>query len=32
MKRLLVAVLFGLCMWLPLHGRAAPDLHMTFVD
>src|SRR5574340_402728 len=32
MKRLLVAALFGLCMWHPLPGRAAPDLHMDFVD
>lgn len=32
MKRLLVAVLFSLCVWLPSHGRAAPDAPMDFVE
>lgn len=32
MKRLLIAVLFSLCMYLPVPGRAAPDASMDFVD
>ncbi len=32
LKRLLVAVLFSLCIWLPLSGRAALDAPMAFVD
>lgn len=32
MKRWLVAVLFCLCMGLPLSGSAMPDMHMGFVD
>ncbi|BCB25928.1 phospholipase D family protein [Sulfurimicrobium lacus] len=31
MKRSLVAVLFSLCMWLPLSGRAALDTPMAFI-
>ncbi len=32
LKRLPLAVLFSLCMCLPLHGRAAADAPMGFID